>query len=404
MARGISAAVIRLRNTAPPFVRRGLDRLIASETGPIAWAKDKALVRGEIPPAPIPRTDKAIRLLIAPLNYAGQGYEWARTASSANVEATNLGVRVGGSFQAASDWTLSAEVFTASRVWRARQRAALPKFTHVMIESFASPLGRGTGDVIADDIDWLTRSGVRVALLCHGTDVRQPSHHMSSHPFSPFRDASPSALAAAERSARTNAQIARDFDGPVFVSTPDLLADVPGAQWLPIVVEAPRWHSEHPADAQTPVVLHVPSAGPVKGTDHVDRIAQSLSDAGVLEYRRMQGVPAPKMPGHVGSADIVVDQLLLGSYGVAACEALAAGRVVVGNVDDDVRAYIRDVTGADVPIVQADPETLDAVLRALAADPDERERIAALGPAYIARVHSGEWTSKALVDYLVPLG
>lgn len=401
MARGISSSIIRLRNSAPPFVRRGLDRLIASETGPIAWAKDKLLVRGEIPSAPVPRTDKATRLLITPLNYAGQGYEWARTAAGADVEATNLGVRVGASFQPASDWTVSAEVFTASRLWRTRQRAALPKFTHVMIESFASPLGRGTGEAIVEDIDWLTRSGVAVALLCHGTDVRRPSHHMRSHRFSPFLDASASALAAAENTARTNARLARDFDGPVFVSTPDLLADVPSARWLPIVVEPSRWQSEHSVDAPIPVVLHVPSAGPVKGTDHVDRVAQSLADAGVLEYRRMDRVPAAQMPEQVGSADIVVDQLLLGSYGVAACEALAAGRVVVGNVDDDVRAFVRDTTGADVPIVQADPDTLQVVLRALAADIDERERIAALGPAFIDRVHSGEWTSKTLADYLL---
>ena len=48
----------------------------------------------------------------------------------------------------------------------------------------------------------------------------------------------------------------------------------------------------------------------------------------------MQGVPHTELVEMVKSADIVVDQLLLGSYGVFACEAMAAGRVTVGHIAD----------------------------------------------------------------------
>lgn len=397
---GLVGRLIRLRTAAPPFLRNAIDRMLTVERGPIAWIKERVLVRGEIPPAPTPLTRATVRLLIAPMNYAGQGREWARSASSGDTEAVDLGVQVASSFGAASDWTVPAGVFSASRVWRERMRESLPGFTHVMIESFVSPLGRGTGNVVREDIAWLTDRGVRVALVCHGSDVRRPQSHIDSHPHSPFADLPPSALTTAERSARINVRIAEEFEGPVFVSTPDLLSDVPSARWLPVVVEPERWRSRCGVDATVPLVLHVPSSGPVKGTAHVDRIVTAMSKSGTVRYRPLQDIPAARMPQEVGSADIVIDQLLLGSYGVMACEALAAGRVVVGNVDDVVRGRVKDATGLEVPIVQADPDTLAEVLARLAADPAERTRIAALGPDFVQHVHSGALTRTVLAGYL----
>lgn len=396
----IADLVVRLRTSAPPPVRTAIDAALAAERGPIAWLKERMLVRGDIPPTPHPITDRPTRVLIAPMNYAGQGREWARTLDGADVEATNLAVRAEASRAAATDWAVTPEVFTASRTWRARQRAALTKFTHVMIESFVSPLGRGTGAVVRDDIAWLTQRGVRLALLCHGTDVRRPREHMRTHPHSPFQALSPAALAAAERSAEVNVGIAASFTGPVFVSTPDLLHDVPSARWLPVVVEPRRWASDHPVTRSVPRVLHAPSSVGVKGTEHVERAAHALTESGAIEYVPLRDIPAAQMPDHVGRVDIVIDQLLLGSYGVAACEALAAGRVVIGNVDDDVRAHVRAETGLDLPIVQADVDTLETVLARLAADPAERARIASRGPCFVAQVHAGSRTRAVLADYL----
>ncbi|HWV48247.1 MAG TPA: glycosyltransferase, partial [Microbacterium sp.] len=165
---------------------------------------------------------------------------------------------------------------------------------------------------------------------------------------------------------------------------------------------AERWASSRPVDAPVPTLLHIPSAGHVKGTEHVDAAAGRLQDAGALRYVRMQGIPAADMPGLIGNADMVVDQLLVGSYGVAACEALAAGRVVVGNVDAAVRDLIRSETGLDVPIVQADPDTIEDVLRGLAADPERRQEIAAAGPVYVRQVHSGALTAQVLGGFLGP--
>ena len=70
----------------------------------------------------------------------------------------------------------------------------------------------------------------------------------------------------------------------------------------------------------------------------------------MIEYRQIVGVPHAEMPEFYAGADIVLDQFTLGSYGVAACEAMASGRLVMGHVDEPARAEVRDRTGLDLPV------------------------------------------------------
>lgn len=397
---------MQARKTMPVPLRRLLDRMMAADRGPVAWLQDRAIGTKDLPEPLTAESSLPTRVFVAPMNYAGQGWEWVRSLRGADIEARNLSVDFEWSFRFPADRVVPASVFVASRTWRAGQRAALPGFTHVMIESFTSPLGRGTGKVIGADIDELRRHGVAVALICHGTDVRVPSSHRARNPHSPFPELPPREQANLERMTRENLGIIERFDGPVFVSTPDLLVDVPGAAWLPVVVEQERWRSANPVDREVPVVLHVPSSAPIKGTPHVTRAAEALAGRSLISYRPLQGIPAARMPEEVATADILVDQLMIGSYGVAACEAMAAGRVVVGNVDPQVRAHVAEATGLEVPIVQADPDTLEDVLAQLAADPAARVAAAAPGPEFVDRVHSGARTRAVLAGFLgvAPLG
>jgi glycosyltransferase involved in cell wall biosynthesis len=106
------------------------------------------------------------------------------------------------------------------------------------------------------------------------------------------------------------------------------------------------------------------------------------------------------MPGIYRDADVVLDQFRLGSYGVAACEAMAAGRVVVGNVTDAVRRRVRETTGSDLPVVQAEPDEIADVVLRLIDERDWGRARAAEGVAFVERVHSGPLAAEALRGFL----
>ena len=81
------------------------------------------------------------------------------------------------------------------------------------------------------------------------------------------------------------------------MSTVDLLDDVPDAQWLPVAIDPTPWQDAACPlfTGERPVVVHVPSNAQLKGTDQIDAVLTELHDRGVLEYRRITGVPHNRM-------------------------------------------------------------------------------------------------------------
>jgi len=102
------------------------------------------------------------------------------------------------------------------------------------------------------------------------------------------------------------------------------------------------------------------------------------------------------MPSQLAQADIVLDQFSLGSYGVLAAQAKAAGRVVVGHVTQEVRS----LCPGDLPIVEATPDHLVEVIRGLLTDRDVAVASAHAARRYVADVHSGERSAQVLTAAL----
>ncbi len=356
------------------------------------------------PPPAVQLPDTAVRLLVAPVNSAGQGCAWARAAERLpDVGAQAMAVRSVRDFGFATDQLVPLGDYRWSRAWqRAQRQAVLAGATHVLLESAKPLFGDAFGRGVLGEIEALRGAGIRVALAWHGSDVRDPAAHRARERHSPYAEGLWALTPALQvRADRARALI--DAVGcPLFVSTPDLLSDLPQAVWLPVVVEPERWRADAAPLARDgrPIVAHVPSTAIVKGTDLVDGTLRALDAEGLIEYRRIEGLASTQMPAAYAGADIVLDQFRIGSYGVAACEALAAGRIVVSHVASEVRTHVRAETGLDLPIVQADADELEAVLRRLLADPSVALATAAAGPDFVRAVHDGARTAQQLRPWL----
>lgn len=354
-------------------------------------------------PAFPPVATAPVRMLVGPTNSAGQGHAWAQAAKTLpDVDAVAFTLQRKGQFEFKNDYGVPLAWFGQPRWQRAQEQYVVENYTHVMVESLRPLFGaRGTSDA-APDIEAMLAHGVDVSLLFHGSDIRLPSRHAKRERWSPFTpgDALTERL---EPQARRHAELVEALGLPVFVSTVDLLDDVPDAQWLPVAIDPAPWQqAAQPLFAGAkPVVAHVPSNAKLKGTQEIDAVLTDLQDRGLVEYRRITGVPHHEMPKVIGSADIVVDQLRIGLYGVAAAEALAAGRIVVSYVGAAVRDRVRSLAGREVPIVEADPDTLGAVLTDLIADRDAAAERAAAGPGFVAELHDGRRSAEVLRSWLI---
>lgn len=345
------------------------------------------------------REPAAVRLLIGPTNSAGQGYAWARAAERHSPDVAAKALGVANAFAFPTDYAVDPQHFHSAR-WGADHREyVLSHFTHVVVEAGRTLFGRTLGDDCGPEVPVMRASGLQVALLTHGSDARVPSRHAQRERYSPFTDPLDGLTAKLEATARRHHDLLSSHDGTVLVSTPDLLLDLPQARWCPVVVDLERWTAP-PLDRlpDRPVVVHAPSKAALKGTALVDPVLRDLDRRGLITYRRLEGVPASAMPQAYREADIVADQFSLGSYGVAACEALAAGRVVLCHVADEVRELVHRATSLEAPLVESTPQTLEEVITGLVAAPERVAAVSRAGQAYVHRIHDG----RAAVDALTP--
>lgn len=396
----LTAWVMRRRGRLPGFLRRLPEAVERRPDGLVSRLAYLALGRDRAAPPPTPAVEGSPRVLVGPTNYAGQGDLWARAISRGipGAAARSLAVAVPGGFVFPADTVVPFTVQRHSSRWQdAEFSAVVTRFDHVLVESMRPLFGSRFGDVGAE-IAALRAHGLSVALIAHGTDVRSPRAHAEREPWSPFLE-DPRA-ARLEAAAGRNRVFAETCGLPLFVSTPDLLDDLPRARWCPVVVDAAAWMPGRAplTGAAVPIVVHAPSAAGIKGSELIEPDLQRLHDRGLIEYRRLTGIPHAEMPGHIRDADIVLDQFRLGTYGVAACEAMAAGRIVVGHVSDRVRDRVAADTGRALPILEADPRSLASVLEGVLADPAPARRSASEGPAFVEEIHSGQRSADVFAD------
>ena len=351
---------------------------------------------------PQPFGPSDVRLIIGPANFAGQGYLWGKAAERvAGVTAHSVAVERPLRFPV--DLEVPVPVYRSVAWGRLMQAHVLDDATHVMIEAMRPLLGILNGEDCSGDLEVLARHGKPTALVAHGSDVRLPSLHAQLYPFSPFADTSWDLVAKLERQAERFGRIMREFDaGPKFVSTPDLMDFIPDAVWLPTIVDVQRWQAAQRPVLRTarPVVLHAPSNARLKGSELAEPVLRALDDEGLITYRRVEGVAPADMPGLVAEADVLLEQLVLGLYSVAAIEGMAAGKLVLAHV----HARVRERLPRQLPVVEADPVTLEGVLREIVHDRDRYREIAAEGPSYVAEVHDGSLSSRVLAAWLTASG
>lgn len=349
---------------------------------------------------PLSAADAGVTSLwVGPTNSAGQGYAWARA-----LDRFDPGVRTEvwtldriSAFRFPTDVRVPPESW-GSRSWSlAHRRDVRRRFSHVLMESGLGVFGALGGGELGGDLAALRQAGISAAVAFHGSEVRSPRLHRQLEPTSPFRDQDWDLGVRLQRTCDRIMSQLEDFDGPRFVSTPDLLDYVPDAQWLPVVVDPAEWRPGPPVlERATPVLLHVPSNPELKGSAVFEPIAQRLAERGVVEYRRVENVAVEDMPELVRDADIVFDQFSLGLYGVQAAQAMATGRVVVSYVGDRIRSRLP----VELPIVEATPQTLVDVVERLLDDRDAAREQAARGPEFVARFHDGRLAAQTLARWV----
>jgi glycosyltransferase involved in cell wall biosynthesis len=182
--------------------------------------------------------------------------------------------------------------------------------------------------------------------------------------------------------------------GARVVGSYDAVRWVPDAHVIPPGIDLASIEPAPPSGRERALVLHAPSSRRRKGTEHVIAACEQLG----VDLEIVEGLDHREAFERYRAADVVVDQLNAGWYGVLAIEAMALGKPVVTFLHDEAVHRTEDAFGIEVPIVSATKDTLAGVLQPLVESPEERARVGAASRAYVERVHDLQRMTDRLLD------
>lgn len=198
--------------------------------------------------------------------------------------------------------------------------------------------------------------GHRIILHHHGDDIRNKKERLAS------------ALCADQ----------------IVVSTPDLLRYSPDSKWIPNPVDLDAFKSYHNAkDDEILTVVHAPSDRRVKGTEYLIRAVNRLNNKKRrLRLLLVENTRHDRAIELYKEADIVVDQLLIGWYGMFAVECMALSKPVCAFIGDDLKPFL-----GKSPFMETSHAEIEKDLETLMEDMSLRRSLAQKGNEFVHQTH-----------------
>ncbi|HOJ94034.1 MAG TPA: glycosyltransferase [Fervidobacterium nodosum] len=135
-------------------------------------------------------------------------------------------------------------------------------------------------------------------------------------------------------------------------------------------------------------IVHAPTNPEFKGTKYIVNAIENLKikHNNNIEFILISGVSHDEAKKIYQSADIIVDQLHAGVYGLFAIESMALGKPVVGWIAD----YFLKSYPKELPIIRANPDSIEKVLEELIKNREILPEIGMNSRKYVEKYHNIE--------------
>lgn len=164
---------------------------------------------------------------------------------------------------------------------------------------------------------------------------------------------------------------------------------------IPIAIDLDKFQPHYPdAEKKVPLILHAPTNPAFKGTEYIEKAIDELKKTHTFEYRRIEKMNHLEAIKLYKEADIIVDQILCGSYGLFSVEAMALGKPVITFIRPDLVKKFPET----LPIVNGNIVTVYEKIKMLLENPEMRVELGKLGRKYVEMYHAKEKVVDKLIE------
>lgn len=195
---------------------------------------------------------------------------------------------------------------------------------------------------------------------------------------------------------------AEQLSNAVLVTDPEIQSYIPNSTIMPRIVAKSLFDSptslSHATNGSNElfIIAHAPSRPFIKGTKYIlDAIQRLRSEGFNVDIDLIQGVPNSEVIRRLTLSDLVVDQLIIGWYGVLSVEAMALGKPVICYLRKDLVQTLDE----DNPIINANPETIYEVLEEVLTNKGRLHKVASLSRKYAKKYHHPDSVAAMLKQF-----
>lgn len=338
-----------------------------------------------------------MKVLIGPLNVASQPFYLARALRERGVDATCLTYGE-HAFGYETDWV---RAIPRAPDERARMFTDTVKETleadfdiyHLFQKSlFFSYPSSNFDKMHGFDVPLLKARGRRVAYRFTGWEVFDRQLELDKNPYSAYHHGWEGGFN--DELKHEYLDFLREYVDDFMVTDPLMQEHCPEAKIVPRVLPMADFDEVGIERTDKPLIVHAPSNTAYKGSKFVLEALEKLRQEGVqFELKLLDRAPFAEALEWYKRADIVIDQMLIGWYGVLAMECMALGKPVAAYMRPDVA----DAPGK-IPVWNMNLDTITDRLRTLIQDTDLRMSLAARSRSYVEETHSEDVVIPKLMD------
>lgn len=242
------------------------------------------------------------------------------------------------------------------------------------------------------DLEMLKEHGKPIVMHHWGSDVRVPSIANLNNPYVYTGDSLP------EEDIRNSLITLGGYVTDAIVQDEEVLPYVAPyyrrVHIVPLSLNIEQFPISYPSVAETnPLVLHAPTNQAFKGTEAIEKAIEALKNEVPFRYVRIENMAHREATQWYKNADIVIDQILCGSYGLLSVEAMAYGKPVIAFIRPDLALRMNDL-----PICSANPDTIYDVLGELLRNPQKRLELGQAGRTFVENHHDSAKVAQHLLN------
>jgi glycosyltransferase involved in cell wall biosynthesis len=163
---------------------------------------------------------------------------------------------------------------------------------------------------------------------------------------------------------------------------------------VPALIDLGNYPYQEPGRNEKFLIVHAPSSPLIKGTRHVVDAVEKLSDTYDFEFKLIRNMPHDEAKKWYARADLIVDELRCGSYGLLTLESLSMGKAVITWITD----AMRDRYPEDVPVIVANPDTVREKIEYVLKNREIVEELGIKGRAYVKKYHDADKVAMKMLN------